>query len=327
MAGFSLYDRITAQGTLSEPGGVPRPEFALPSTVNWMRALALLVEHEKVHFKSALQFYKTTSRRNFAVREENSIFEQLIFALHQVSALDAIRPISQKADVARVGIVTWYYGIYAAATAMVTAQDGSLQDDHTGTANSWDRQIASRDLVMKPFSLRSSTLIKTGADKELDTLRGSTKFHLASTPNNHVEAHGACCAYLSGSVEWWRWRVEQDVRASREFKDLGVADFRTKGARELRDRRLHGRSVCFLHQAFRYRGKANYREALFLGYGRSTERILTGYLDDLTNTLEAFVAMAGAFASRRLGRELWTDFVQDLDAKRSFSKGPSAVWT
>jgi hypothetical protein len=34
-----LYDRIIKQGTINEPGGKPDPQFALPSTVNWMHAL------------------------------------------------------------------------------------------------------------------------------------------------------------------------------------------------------------------------------------------------------------------------------------------------
>jgi hypothetical protein len=39
-----LYDRIINQGTINEPGGKPDPQFALPSTVNWMRSLRILIE-------------------------------------------------------------------------------------------------------------------------------------------------------------------------------------------------------------------------------------------------------------------------------------------
>ena len=60
--------------------------------------------------------------------------------------------------------MTWYYGVYAAASAMVAAQDGSFQDEHTGTAGAWDRQIAAHGLIMPPFDTRISTLIKKDAD-------------------------------------------------------------------------------------------------------------------------------------------------------------------
>ena len=111
---------------------------------------------------------------------------------------------------------------------------------------------------MPPFDTRISTLIKKDADRELAALLTAPRFDLASAaPNTLDEARGASHAYLSGSAGWWRWKIEEDVRSSRDFRSLGVEDFRTKAARELRDKRLLGRGICFLHLAFRYRGKAN----------------------------------------------------------------------
>ena len=52
-----LYKRIIEGGTINEPEGKPKPQFALPSTVNWMRSLALLIDHEAISFDSAKQFY------------------------------------------------------------------------------------------------------------------------------------------------------------------------------------------------------------------------------------------------------------------------------
>ncbi len=329
MTDFSLYNRITIQGTISEPKGVPDPSFSLPSNVNWMRGLGFLVHHHNLNFKSAKAFYSSTVKKTFSTHEENSIFEQLLFAVHQVSALEALTLVPRRADIARMGIVTWYYGIYAAASAMVTAQDGSFQDNHTGTAATWDRLLASRNLVMPPFNLRVSTLVEKEADAELIALRGKNdRFVLTSSPPANAEqAYGACVAYLSGNVNYWRWSAIEDIKTSREFKDLGVTDFRKKIARELRDKRLAKRSVAFHHQAFRYRGKANYRDAIFLGYGTSTETLLTNYVDDLSIVLNGFVAAAGAFCSKRLGTPTWDNFVNDLEANRAFSASPKNIWT
>lgn len=327
MSDFSLYQRFTTQGTLSEPGEVPDPRFALPSTVNWMHALAVLVESNGVRFSSALSFYGRVAKRAFTPQEENSIFEQLLFSLHQLSALEALRQIPCKADVARVGIVAWYYGIYSAASAMVAAQDGSFQDDHTGTANAWDRQFAATGIAMMPFSLRVSTLLEANYKAEVDALKGGASFDLLSKPSNPVEALGASCAYLSGSAAWWKWKAEEALKQSREFKALNVTNFRTKAARDMRDSRLRGKSVSFLHQAFRYRGKANYREALFLGYGAYAETLLAEYIDDLAAVLRGFTSMAGAFASKRLGITLWDEFVNDLEQNRTFELSPKSVWS
>jgi hypothetical protein len=321
-----LYKRIVETGTLSEPGGVPDPQFALPSTVNWMRALALIIADTKLNFTTALQAYTSVQRRSFSSQEENSILEQLFFALHQLSALEAFRSVPRRADVARMGIVTWYYGIYYAASAMIAAQDGSIQDDHASTANSWDRHFAERGLALPPFELRVSTLVEKQTKAEIAQLRAGNRFDLKTVAIRPVDALGACCAYLSGTSNWYRWRVTEDLRQSKEYRALGVGDFRTKAAQQLRDQRLARKSVSFLHQAIRYRGKANYREALFLGYGASTETLLAGYVDDLASVLGGFVSMAGAFASKRLGKTLWTEFIDDVQARRAFSVQPAQVW-
>jgi hypothetical protein len=251
----------------------------------------------------------------------------LLFALHQCSALHALKAVPRKADVSRIAIVAWYYGIYAAASAMVAAQDGSFQDDHSGTARVWDQQIAARGLAVTPFDFRLTSLVKKTSNYELSALLAGGKFNLAGTPPTNVhEAHSAAIAYLSGNADYWRWRVEEDLRTSREFRTGGFSDFRSSAAKELRDGRLGSRSIGFLHQAFRYRGKANYREALFLGYGKMIETQLANYVDDLTTVLDAFVTMAGAFCARRLGKAVWNEFHSDLEQHRAFTVGPSAVW-
>ena len=324
---MSLYKRIAETGTLSEPKGVPNPIFALPSTINWMRGLRLIVEHHGTDPRTAKVFYGAVSRRTASTHEENTVLEQLLFALHQCSALHALRSVPHKADVARVGIVTWYYGVYAAASAMVTAQDGSFQDNHTRTAGAWDRQIAARRLIIPPFDWRVTTLIKKDANLELATMLTVPRFVLhGAAPSTRDEAFGACHAYLSGSADWWRQKTEEDVRNSPEFRDLNVSDFRKAAASKLRDKRLSGRSIGFIHQASRYRGKANYREALFLGYGPSINETLAYYIDDLSKVLDAFVTSAGVFCGRRLGKTVWDGFTEDLEHKRAFSTSPAALW-
>jgi len=324
---MTLYDRIVKTGTISEPNGVPKPEFALPSTINWMRSLTIALETQPINCDGAKSFYSNIQRRKMPDQEENTIFEQLLFALHQCSALHALCKVSNKADVARVGIVTWYYGIYSGGSAMVTAQDGSFHDDHSSTAATWDRQIASRGFAMQPFELRLPNLQKKEADDELKKLLNVPRFDLAGrSPSNSEEAYAARHAYLSGSAKWWRWKTEENVRASSEFRALKVDNFRSKAAREIRDKKLKNRSIGFLHQASRYRGKANYREALFLGCGSSVETMLANYVDDLAAVLDAFVCAAGVFCSRKMGKIAWEEFLSELEEKRSFSLPPSMLW-
>ena len=322
-----LYERIIKQGTINEPDGKPDPQFALPSTVNWMHALRLLAEDEGIDFVTANGLYGRQGKRSMEVRVENTVLEQLFLGIHHLSALEQFRGGATAADFARVGVLAWYYGIANAASAMTAAQSGSFQEDHAGTARLWDEQIASRGLAIAPFSWRVSSLVEKTYKSEVEAFRNGSSGNLQTRPTAKDGALGAAAGYLSGSAKWYAWRAEEDLRRTREFKELGVDNFRTKAARTLRDQWLDRKAVGFVHQAARYRGKANYREALFLAYGAGTEATLAGFVEDMHLVLRAFLAMAGAFAQRKLGKSLWSEFVADVDAKKAFTIRASDIWT
>jgi hypothetical protein len=322
-----LYDRIVKQGTVGEPDGKPDPQWALPSSVNWMASLRLLTLWAPIDFSNARAFFAQHGRRSMAPQVENTVLEQLFLSLHHLSALRQMAKVSPVTDVARISVLAWYYGISNAASAMIAAEQGSFQEDHAGTARMYDTVIASRQLAMGPFGWRVSTLVEKEFKPEVNVFRDGNSGNLQNRPSSLSEATAAAASYLSGSAKFFAARMTEEIRSSQDFRKLGVDDFRTRSARELRDKRLAVRSVGFLHQAIRYRGKANYREALYMAHGKHVEAVLKDYVTDLATVLQAFLAMAGAFASRKLGKELWAEFVADVDAKRSFSTGTAFVWS
>lgn len=323
----SLYSRMQRHGTLTEtPADVPDARFALPSTIHWMRALAILIADQNINYAAARAFYANVQARSLPDREHNTVCEQLLFVLNQVAALQALTSASNKADVARTAIVAWYYGVYSAASAMTAAMDGSFQDNHTETARKWQERFPANRLAMPPFADCLSSVLPATADAELAPIRARGRHSLVTTPSTAEEAWGCCSEYLSGTAGWERWNIEERVRETGPFKALGVSDFRTKSARELRDAAYARRGIAFLHQASRYRGKANYRDAIFLAYGASVPTQLSGFVDDLLIVLNAFAAMAGAYCSLRMGKAAWADFVDDLDRKKAISVSPKDVW-
>lgn len=325
---FSLYSRMREHGTLAEtPGEVPDARFALPSTINWMRALAILVSELKLNFVSARCTYAKVQRRALSERELNSVCEQLLFALHQLASLRAIATVENKADVARIGIMAWYYGVYGAASAMIAAGDGAFPDTHAATAQQWDRQFAATGLALSPFGDRISDLLAATVERDLASVRARGKHSLTVTPKTLDQAWGCHAEYLAGTAKWEQWNVQERVRDTREFKALGIDSFRTAAARTLRDAAYAKRGIAFLHEASRYRGKANYRDAIYLAYGRSVARMLEGFIDDLAATLGGFAAMAAGYVSRRIGQDAWTAFLEDLESKRSVSLSPKAEWS
>lgn len=321
-----LYDRIIGNGTINEPEGKPEPEYALRSTVNWMRALAMLVEEHEFSFRTARKNYEEIGKRHMDELVENTVLEQLFLGLHHLSAIEALAEAKNPADMARLGILGWYYGLTNAASAMIAAQDGSFQEDHSGTARIWDTVIANEGRAMPPFEYRVSSLVEKEFKPEVNVIRAESKAKLIHEPEDLEDALGCIASYLSGSAKWYAWKTTEDIRKTKEFKALGVDDFRTKAARELRDNRFSQKPIGFLHQAFRYRGKANYREALFLAYDVDPLVDLKGFISDQADVLRAFLTMAGAFSSRKLGKKTWNEFVEDVEISREFSTSVKNVW-
>ncbi len=327
MDDFNLYRRLREFGTLTEiPSDVPDPTFALPSTVNWMRALAILVGALPCDFKTAHGQYARVQKRSSNDKEVNTVCEQLLFTLNQLAALRAMDSAPNKADVARMAIITWYYGIYASASAMVAAADGSFQDNHASTAQHWDRQFAATRLAMEPFSGIVSKLDQATVDREIEIERRRGRHPLIKQPENAEQAWGCVTEYLSGTVAWEQWNIRARLIENRDFKALMVSDFRTAAARKLRDSWYERRSISFVHQASRYRGKANYRDSVYLAYGRSVPTQVDGLVNDLAKVLTGFSSMAAAYVSARLGSDLWQHYLDDIESKRSVSISPKSVW-
>ncbi len=288
--------------------------FAFHGTAYWMRALALLVEDEGFSSSDlASKYQRVQRRRSLDKAADTRVFEFTFMAFQYLSTLSVMREAGYPSDLARTAIMSWYYGLYYAASAMVAATDGSVQEEHRGTANSWDRQIVQNHLMPFPFNLRLSTLVKKDCDSQIMDLRGKNPFHLQFRPTNSDEAYGACLSALSGTAEYERERAEVRIRTHKDFKRLGVSNFRTKKARGIRDAYLSDKAVCFLHQAFRHRGKANYRDALYLGYGTEYTDTLQALLEDLcAQILHAFLKASAHYSARRVEKGSWKQFVGDV---------------
>ena len=292
-----------------------------------MKALAIVSKDLKLNFQSARAFYSKIQVRKHSDPELNTAFEQLLFGLNQIASLRAMTSVPNKADVARMGIVAWYYAVYGSASAMIAVADGSFQETHAATANQWDQIFAAKGLAMPPFGDRLTNLLNETIKEELIPIRSRGKHSLTAVPRDTTQGWGCLAEYLSGCASWEQWNLQQRVRNQADFKKLGVADFRTKDARAIRDVAYQRVSLSFLHQAFRYRGKANYRDAIFLAYGNGVPALVAGLIDDLAEVATAFSVMSAGYVSARIGKDLWGVFVEDLEKKRSVSISPKTIWS
>ncbi len=309
-----LYERLANESTNWHP------DFAFRNSVRWAVALARLCEHGQFEDGALRAFYEHTRRRAVNRVADNLTFESLLMAAHNLASLSATKNGDHtQIDQARSGTITWYYGIYYAASAMLAASDGSNQKDHAGTARAWGRQIVTQTYVVAPFNYATSTLVKSEYEDEIARMRAGNRYSLNDPPNDDESALGGCISYLEGTASRDREIIEDRIRSSRDFANLGYRDFRTKAARGFRDQQLAGRQTNFLNQAIRYRGKANYRDSIYLSYGQDRQGQIEQMIDGLEVTLRCFLRMACRFAERRVERGTWTLLCDDLQNHCIFS--------
>ncbi len=292
----------------------PKPRFAFHGTVNWMRALSCLTENGSFKNKNIKDHYKLVKRRKPNHEADTLVFENMMMAYHNQASLTRLTEDSTHPyDVCRSAIISWYYSTYFTCSAMIAATSGSKQETHSHTAKVWQSDIVDAGLVMPPFSLNLSSLVQKVIEPKISLYRGSNEYYLNTYAKNDNEAFGAVVSYLKGTWDYEKWRVEERIKTSRKFKAPEVDNFRTKAARVLRDKQLAKNRVNYLIQAFRYRGKANYRDSIFLSYGYDNSEKMEKFIRDLKTVSFAFQRMAAFYLSRRVEKGSWSEFIADLN--------------
>jgi hypothetical protein len=154
--------------------------------------------------------------------------------------------------------------------------------------------------------------------RAIEGLRNGNRHDLNTEPTNIEMAYGAIISYLKGTAEYEQWRLEEQVKESPAYRDGGHSSFRSNAAKALRDSKLRSAHVNYLVQAFRYRGKANYRDAIYLSYGSDGRERLRQFISDLHVVSGNFSLMAAHYVARRVVRNDWEAYVADIDEYSQF---------
>ena len=298
---------------LLEASDQAKHHFALMEPVNWMRALAEVVNNGSCDDGELEKIYARVNRRATNRDADTLVFENIDRACHQLSSLNSINDnIEFNDEICRSAIISWYYTVYFSANAMVAASSGSLQETDAATAKIWQVDIAEKELIPYPFNLFLTSLVTTTAESKIEDYRGTNTFNNNDYAHDLDMAHGSIVSYLKGTHGYKKSESEERIKTSREFKALGVDNFRRKVARELRDKTLEKGQVNFLIEAFRYRGKANYRDAIFLSNGDNNDETIVQFIQDLHDVAVGFIRATSKYCSKRVEPGTWELFVQDI---------------
>lgn len=282
-----------------------------------MRGLATLTENDFSH-EALRQFYQVVQRRCANEEADALAYECLTMSMHNASAIDIMKEIVNPYSIVRSAIIAWYYAIYYASKAMLAASSGTDPQTHAAAGKIWQSEIVDTQLVKAPFNLSVLDITPAHVKEVLGALRNGNKHDLDHEPTDRDMAFGAVCSYLKGTAEYEQCRLEEKVRGSPAYKQGGYNSFRSIPAKALRDAKLTLAHVNFLVQAFRYRGKANYRDAIYLSYGRDNTDRLRQFVSDLGIVSSAFSLMAAHYVSKRVVKNDWTTFVADITENTKF---------
>lgn len=295
----------------------PKPRFAFQASVNWMRGLSILTVDEFSH-EDLKQFYLSVQRRTPNEEADALAYECLTMSLHNVSAIQAMGEIENPYPIVRSAIIAWYYATYYAAKAMLAASSGTNPQTHASAGKIWQAELVESKLIKSPFNLSISDITPSHVHELTNYMRGSNTHDLNLEPVNSEMAFGALCSYLKGTAEYEQWRIEEKIKDSSDYKQQGYTSFRSKAAKELRDGKLREANVNFLVQAFRYRGKANYRDAIYLSYGTGNTERVRQFITDLGVVGSAFSQMAAHYVSKRVIKSDWEFFAADIEQHARF---------
>ena len=280
---------------------IPDSQFSFNSSVNWVRALRL--ECYSLTKDDIVKYYRNL---NITQQEDDRLINRSLASLFTSNRyVNALKLIDRKdlsnGAISNIAIISWYYAVYNAAKAIICISGNGYQETHTATQKTFHNVVNSK-FIMYPFDLNIKNLTKDSLNK---IKTNGSKLNEFSYPSQY-DAKLCLYSYLKGTAEnYIKYNKQEKIKNSKEFKSLGVDNFRTKKAQELRDKILEKEIVNFLVQAFRFRGKANYRDSFYM---LSLDKRIKDFIDDLWIVASKFLDMANYNVSSRIEDSIWESY-------------------
>ncbi len=294
------------------------PAFAYASAVNWIRAFAMLVEPL---IADPVRYVRTQVRPVFrnvgaiwppqqpAVRRRLSLcLTPVYMATNFANTLDHLAQTTtgdRLWSTLSSAMVTWYYSVYYLFQGFLAAMDGTTIDTHAEGQRIMNDKNRLK-LLLPPFNLQCLWGGKWNTPALAPAWPSDGQF-LRRRPQNQNEAQAAVGAYFTGTWVWFAHRTTERVK-----KENQLPDFRTKAAQALRDAALQQVAINFLHCVYRYRTKANYRDAIFATYGSQFSGLPTEFLRDLLTLYKAIALGVEAYVCRRVHITRYQHYIDDV---------------
>jgi hypothetical protein len=205
-------------------------------------------------------------------------------------------------------VVTWYYAHYHALRSLLLARNQNVGDSHAAV------QKASNGIVCRllphPYNMCARFDVHGNTIRTLPDAPGAVKAKLVTSFDETSQmAQGMLLNYLRSTANQKKAQIEKTILK----ENPQYTDFKRKAAQDLRNAKLEGLEFNFMHCAFRYRGKANYRDPLYLTYGTRARDEYDRFLHNLTVSARFAFILGVAFAERAYGACATRTFIADME--------------
>lgn len=306
MSEYWLYDQVL----IERPEW--QPTFALSSSLNWIKALSYEINQEhgaliERQFNSCMNLCAQIRNRGGNIPLApiyGTLYHAITFSisLNELYHSNTYGPVMLPS-----AVISWYYSIYNSFKSILAAFDNRQTETHTAMIRALNGGNGFGRYLPHPFNMVATRTTGEQYHPTFPKYPNVPNVDLSITFNNtRSTAQGMILSYLNGTAKW-----EVDKIKQRLIDDRQVVNFRTRNARTIRDNRLPS-EVNFLNCAFRYRGKANYRDSMFLAYGLSDQRLNNGYIGELFNISRFTILWAIAYISKRTSRANVIAFINDV---------------
>ncbi|GFS22322.1 hypothetical protein ElyMa_003360700 [Elysia marginata] len=181
-----------------------------------------------------------------------------------------------------------------------------VDDNHASVYRAFGSNLSGK--MPHPFDMRADHIKNEEYHQILPKYGYEKSFSLSKTfPETTEAAKGMILEYLSGNAKYYTWLTKERI-----LKKATHQNFRSKIAKEERNKQLP-KLISFMHCAYRYRGKANYRDGIYLTYGPSSASETKDFIDDMKVVSRFFFLMALALAYRSPIKDDVKSFTKDID--------------
>lgn len=298
------------------------PEFALQSSFNWIECFAdeVVARYggDSRHLHSAIEAKLSnikTAKKSIRPETGGRVFGSLFQAITSVLALEEIGGAGGvPAWVYPGATVQWYYAVYAAANALLCLVNDSVPGTHAKTSRAW---MGIRKSLPHPLNMFGK--------RDLDSRYKICLPDYPAVTNSGIQLGGRCrgsdderraylLSYLNGTCRYYVENKKDELKSELQRRH-GLADYRTKVAREFLYRNLQ-EEIGFLHCAYRFRGKANYRDSIFMCYGHHNAVRFDGqYINNLCIIARFLTIVSLQYCRRKLGKRMLEMFITDIESE------------